>query len=80
LLRRILRNGVRLDVRTQLLYDDSRYYLNGAEAPLAAPARRALRQLAGRRALTPVECAALSPEVIDMLLDWQRHGFLDDAG
>ncbi len=77
--RRVVRNGVRLDRRTQLLYDDARYYLNGDDAPLPASSRAALQRLADRRALTSKECAALSPETIDMLHDWYRHGFLADA-
>jgi 50S ribosomal protein L16 3-hydroxylase len=79
--RRIIREGVRLDRRTQLLYDDARYYLNGEDAPLpAAGGREALRRLADRRALPPNECAALSTETIDMLHEWHRHGYLRDAG
>ena len=77
--RRVIRSGVRLDRRTQLLYDDARYYLNGDDAPLPASSRAALQRLADRRALTSKECAALSPETIDMLQDWYRHGFLADA-
>ena len=46
------RDGVRLDRRTQLLYDDARYYLNGDDAPLPDADRAALRRLADRRALT----------------------------
>lgn len=76
---RIVREGLRLDRRTQLLYDDARYYLNGEDAPLPASGRAALQRLADRRALTPKECAALSTQTIDMFHDWHRHGFLADA-
>ena len=71
------RDGVRLDRRTQLLYDDARYYLNGDDAPLAG--RATARRCGGLRIaalLTPTECAALSPATIDLLHDWHRHGFL----
>ncbi|HLW11493.1 MAG TPA: winged helix domain-containing protein, partial [Casimicrobiaceae bacterium] len=77
--RRILRDGVRLDRRAQLLYDDAYCYLNGEDAPLPASGRAALQRLADQRALTPKECAALSTQTIDMLHDWHRHGFLADA-
>ena len=77
--RSIGRAGVRLDRRTQLLYDDTRYYINGDDAPLPPSGAAALRKLADLRALPPEDCAALSDEVIDMLHDWHRHGFLADA-
>jgi 50S ribosomal protein L16 3-hydroxylase len=77
--RRIAREGVRLDRRTQLLYDDARYYLNGSDALLPAAACPALQQLADRRALPPQACAMLSPEMMAILQDWQRHGFLADT-
>jgi 50S ribosomal protein L16 3-hydroxylase len=74
--RRIAREGVRLDRRTQLLYDDARCYINGDDAPVPAPDRAALERLADRRALPAECCTALSPGMIDVLHDWYRHGFL----
>ena len=77
--RSIGRAGVRLDRRTQLLYDDTRYYINGDDAPLPASGAAALRKLADQRALPAEACAALSTEMIDMLHEWHRHGFLAEA-
>ena len=74
--RRIARVGVALDRRTQLLYDDARCYMNGEDTPMPASAATALAQLADRRALAAEACVALSPETIDLLYDWHRHGFL----
>jgi 50S ribosomal protein L16 3-hydroxylase len=78
--RRLAREGVRLDRRTQLLYDDSRYYINGDDAvlPPGDRAREALRALADRRMLAPRECDSLAPETLDLLHDWHRHGFIAD--
>jgi 50S ribosomal protein L16 3-hydroxylase len=76
--RRIARRGVRLDRRTQLLYDDACYYLNGDAAALPASDAPALRRLADRRALTHDECAALSQATRALLYEWQTHGFLAD--
>ena len=73
---RVRRTGVRLDRRTQLLYDDARYYLNGDDAPLPRTDRQILRRLADRRSLSTAECAALAPETLDLLCEWHRHGFL----
>jgi 50S ribosomal protein L16 3-hydroxylase len=70
------RDGVRLDRRTQLLYDDGRYYLNGDDAPLADAHRLALQRLADHRMLTQTEFAALAPATLDLLYDWYRHGYL----
>jgi 50S ribosomal protein L16 3-hydroxylase len=77
--RRISRDGVRLDRRTQLLYDDARYYLNGDDAPLPAAGHSALRMLADRRELAPAHCATLDRATLRLLHDWHRHGFLDTA-
>jgi len=75
--RLIGRSGVRLDRRTQLLYDDARLYINGEELPMPSPGANALRELADRRALAAAGCTALPQEIVDLLYDWQRHGFLD---
>jgi 50S ribosomal protein L16 3-hydroxylase len=76
--RRIARDGVRLDRRTQLLYDDARYYLNGDDEPLPQTDRDAVAALANERTLDASACAALAAETIDLLHDWHRHGFLAD--
>lgn len=76
---RIERLGVRLDARTQLLYDDTRVYINGADIAPTRATRAALHRLANRRELSPGECAALPSEAIDILHHWHRHGFLDAA-
>ena len=77
--RRTARAGVRLDRRTQLLYDSARYYINGDEQPLPASGADDLRSLADRRTLPPQVLARLSPELVAILYDWHRHGFLADT-
>jgi 50S ribosomal protein L16 3-hydroxylase len=77
--RRMARAGVRLDRRTQLLYDNARFYINGDELPLPASGGDDLRTLADRRTLSPQVFARLSPELVAILYDWHRHGFLVDA-
>jgi 50S ribosomal protein L16 3-hydroxylase len=73
--RRVARDGVRLDRRTQLLYDDARYYVNGDDAPLPAADRTALQSLADRRMLAAADCGALAPATIDLLHGWHRDGY-----
>jgi 50S ribosomal protein L16 3-hydroxylase len=74
--RRIAREGLRLDRRTQLLYDDARFYINGEDGPMPDSGADALRQLADQRALAASACATLPAEPLDLLYDWHRHGFL----
>jgi 50S ribosomal protein L16 3-hydroxylase len=69
-------SGLRLDRRTQLLYDDERYYLNGDDAVLADAHRVAVQRLSDHRMLSQSDCAALSPATLDLLYDWYRHGYL----
>jgi 50S ribosomal protein L16 3-hydroxylase len=76
--RRIARAGIRLDRRTQLLYDDARLYINGEDLAVTASGVNALRALADRRALPAEACADLPAEVVALLHEWQRHGFLAD--
>jgi 50S ribosomal protein L16 3-hydroxylase len=69
------RCGVRLDARTQLLYDKRHLFINGeAMRWPAAAAASALKQLANERCLASAEprrSASLS-----ILYDWYRDGFL----
>jgi 50S ribosomal protein L16 3-hydroxylase len=74
--RRLARDGVRLDRRTQLLYDDARYYVNGEDAPLPDIGREVLQRLADRRSLSAVDCRALPAPIVEILREWQRHGYL----
>jgi 50S ribosomal protein L16 3-hydroxylase len=78
-IRRAKAGGIRLDRRTQLLYDDARYYLNGDDAPMPDPDRTALQTLADRRALSSAAVAALAPAMLDLLYGWYCDGFLATA-
>jgi len=73
------RAGVRLDRRTQLLYDDAQFYVNGHSGALASTSSDALRILADQRRLSADACAALDAFTLDLLFDWYRHGFLATA-
>jgi 50S ribosomal protein L16 3-hydroxylase len=74
--RRARMDGIRLDRRTQLLYDDTRYYLNGEDALMPDVDRAALQSLADRRMLSSIAVGILAPATIDLLYDWYRHGFV----
>ena len=74
--KRIRSKGVVLDRRTQLLYDDERLYVNGAEAGFPPQGAQSLRELANARRLSARACAALSGDTLALLHDWYRNGFL----
>jgi 50S ribosomal protein L16 3-hydroxylase len=77
--RRVARDGVRLDRRTQLLYDDARYYINGDDARLPETGHELLQRLANLRRLSPEACGALPVPILELLHEWHRHGYLADA-
>jgi 50S ribosomal protein L16 3-hydroxylase len=74
--RRAARHGLRLDRRTQLLYDDDHVFVNGAALPWPAAGAAAIRRLADRRRLPPSEAAALGDDALAFLYDQYRNGYL----
>jgi 50S ribosomal protein L16 3-hydroxylase len=78
---RARRRGVRLDLRTQLLYDARALYVNGASMRSPAAAGPLLRQLADERALDAGSLRRAPPALLAVLHDWYAHGYLefDDA-
>jgi 50S ribosomal protein L16 3-hydroxylase len=75
-LARALRRGVRLDRRTQLLYDEHRLYVNGSVLPWPAGARAAIKDLANARALTARATAGAPTASTALLYRWYRDGYL----
>jgi len=76
---RIARHGISLDLRTLMLYDRHRLYLNGLERPFPRGVPMPLRRLADRRMLTATECAGLPSTLRSLVHDWYRDGFLAPA-
>jgi 50S ribosomal protein L16 3-hydroxylase len=70
-------HGVALDVRTQLLYDDAAFYINGVALAPSRAARAALVSLANQRALPAARCRLLAASTMTLLHDWYRDGYLD---
>jgi 50S ribosomal protein L16 3-hydroxylase len=70
------RRGVRLDRRTQLLYDKQHLFINGSTRPWPAEGAQALARLADRRTLGARDVAALPAPAAALLHDWYRDGFL----
>jgi 50S ribosomal protein L16 3-hydroxylase len=70
------RNGVRLDTRSQLLYDDGQLYLNGDAIAWPPNGKRLLERLANSRALAARDVRTAAASAASMLYDWYRHGFV----
>jgi 50S ribosomal protein L16 3-hydroxylase len=70
----LTRARVRLDARTQLLYSDSWFFLNGESFTLRPREARLLRALADRRSMRGGEFAG-SP-LASHILQWHRSGYL----
>jgi 50S ribosomal protein L16 3-hydroxylase len=71
--RHAARKGLRLDSRTQLLYDAGHLFINGEVLEPPARARASLRRLANAREL---EALALSRETARIVYRWYGDGFL----
>ena len=70
------KRGVRLDLRSQLLFAGSHFYLNGElVSGVAARDRKALRQLADQRELA--DLAGLGEKGVDLIYDAYCDGFLE---
>jgi len=70
----VARRGVRLDARTQMLYDARNLYINGDMASLPASCAVALKRLANRRRLAATD--ANGAALLDILHRWYGNGFL----
>jgi 50S ribosomal protein L16 3-hydroxylase len=68
------RQGLRLDSRTLLLFDDTRIYVNGEAIAAPAPLRARLRALADCRTIAPG--AKLPGALCSLLHRWYLHGWL----
>jgi 50S ribosomal protein L16 3-hydroxylase len=81
-LARALRFGIRLDRRTQLLYDERRLFVNGSAQPWPAGERAAIKRLANARALASGVTAGAPAASRTLLSRWSRDGYLhaDAAG
>jgi 50S ribosomal protein L16 3-hydroxylase len=69
-------NGVRLDARSRMLYDDRHVYLNGDAWRTAGRDARLLQTLADKRRLDAAGCGKLSGPARDVLGDWLAAGWL----
>ncbi len=71
-----LADGVRLDRRSRMLYDDRHLFINGESFRVGGRDARLLRQLADTRQLPAAACARLSPVAQAALQAWLEDGWL----
>ena len=68
--------GVSLDARTRMMYDDRHVFLNGESFLTSGRDARLMRLLADRRALEPRQVAALGPQARELLQDAVQSGWM----
>jgi 50S ribosomal protein L16 3-hydroxylase len=73
-LSRARRDGVRLDLKTQMLYVGALFFINGESARVTGRARESLRELADRRGLGRVDSSQRG--LATLLHEWYRAGYL----
>ena len=71
-----LSEGVQLDRRTKMMYDDRHVFINGESFRVGGGDARLLRQLADNRSLSASSCAKLSESASEALLDWMASTWL----
>jgi 50S ribosomal protein L16 3-hydroxylase len=69
----LARRGIRLDARSQLLFADDCFYINGESVVVARHDRGLFRKLADERTLPAQK---LGDEAVALLHDWYRCGFV----
>lgn len=71
--------GVRLDRRTKMMFDDSHVFINGEAFRAGGRDARLMRSLANERCLTHTQFARLGAEAQDLLQQWVQAGWLHAA-
>ena len=71
-----LGQGVRLDRRTQMLYDEAHIFINGESFLARGQDAKVMRTLADQQYLTAKELKKLSPDARELLDQWLDDGWL----
>ena len=71
-----LSQGVQLDRRTKMMYDERHVFINGESFRVGGKDARLLRQLADKRSLSAASCANLSKDSEQAVLDWMSADWL----
>lgn len=68
--------GVQLDRRTRMLYDDHHVFINGESYRAAGSDARLMRRLADQRSLAAPQLAKLGDDARELLAQWAQAGWL----
>jgi 50S ribosomal protein L16 3-hydroxylase len=68
--------GVKLDRRTRMLYDDRHVFINGESYQAAGRDARLMRTLADQRVLAAAQLAKLDDSARELLAQWAQAGWL----
>ena len=71
-----IEDGVRLDRRTRMLYDERHVFINGEGFRAGGRDATLMHRLANLRVLGPREVARLSPDARTLLAEWCEAGWL----
>ena len=69
-------HGVRLDQRTNMLYDDAHVFINGESFLASGRDATLIRLLADQHVLSAGQVVRLSKDALDLVRDWQKAGWL----
>jgi 50S ribosomal protein L16 3-hydroxylase len=72
--------GVALDQRSRMMYDDEHVYINGESVLARGVDGRLARQLADRRELSPQACRRFSPAAWALVAEWVSDGWAHPKG
>lgn len=73
---RLAKQGVTLDLKSQMLLSGNHVFINGESIAAPPPARPLLQQLAEQRALPPVT----EPQTVELIHQWHQAGYLHFEG
>lgn len=68
-------HGVRLDLKSQMLFEGSHVFINGETVQLKGAALKLMTALADQRTLSP--SAGVPPQALQLLCEWRNAGYLD---
>jgi len=69
--------GIRVNVKTRLLYDDGHVFINGESYVAGGHDFDLLRQLANHQQLGASELVALSADALTLVSEWYEAGWVD---
>lgn len=72
-----LKLGVRLSLKTQMLYQAKHIFINGESFSVGKADKQILSQLANQRSLTPEQIATASEDVLEAFCIWYEDGWLE---